>query len=284
MTVTYDQLLGLSARDVPFAYTEKDTLLYAVSIGMGRDPTDPDELAFLYEKLPLRVMPTQAITVSRQTLIWNIGLHVEKFLQGENQLTLYRPMPLEARLLADFRVVEVYDKGDKGCLLEIETQTRLADTGEKLFRLGSIIFARGDVGIGGTTRKAPSPHPMPARAADIVRRSQTRPEQALLYRLTGDRNLVHVDPKVARAAGFPRPILHGACTYAIACREILASVCSYDPDRIESFDVRYTNVVMPGETVETHIWVDGPVVSFRCLVPERGVVVIDHGRCGLRQN
>lgn len=282
VTISYEQLLGLSARDVPYAYTERDSLLYAVSIGMGRDPVDPEELGYVYEKPPLKVVPTQAVVVARQNLIWNLGLDVEKFLQGEHRLELYRALPPEARLLADARVAEVYDKGAKGCLLEIETVARLADTGEKLFRLVSIIFARGDVGVGGTTRKAPAPHKMPSRAPDFVRVAETRRDQALLYRLNGDRNLVHVDPRVAGAAGFERPILHGACTYAIACREILATVAGYDPARIEAIDVRYTAVVLPGESVETQIWKDGPVVSFRCIVPERQTTVIDFGRCVLR--
>ena len=283
VAVTYDQLVNLSEKDVPFRYTERDSLLYAVSIGMGRDPLNLDELHYVYEKLPLKVVPTQAVVVTCDYLIWNIGLQVEMFLQGENRLTLYRPLPAQADLLAASRVVEVYDKGAKGCLIEVETEARLADTGEKLFRLGSIIFARGDIGIGGVTRKAPPPHEMPTRAPDIVRRAETRRDQPLLYRLNGDRNLVHIDPAVARAAGFERPIMHGACTYAIACREVLVAVCQYDAALIEEIDVRYTSVVMPGETVETHIWVDGRVVSFRSIALERNVVVIDHGRCLLRE-
>lgn len=282
MAVTYDQLLKLSEKDVPHHYTERDTLLYAVSIGMGRDPLNQDELQYVYEKTPLEVVPTQAIVLARHNLIWDIGLNVEKFLQGENTLKFFRSLPVEANLLADSRVVEIYDKGPKGCLIETETVARIAETGEKLYRLGSIVFARADVGIGGTTRKAPRPHELPKRTPDIVRRSETRRDQALLYRLNGDRNLVHIDARVAREAGFERPILHGACTYAIACREVLASVCRYDAAQIEEFDVRYTAVVLPGETVETQIWVDDREVSFRCVVAERNSIVIDHGRCILR--
>ena len=149
MAVTFDELRGLSEKDVRHRYTERDSLLYAVSIGMGRDPLNRDELQYVFEKLPLKVVPTQALVVTRHNLIWNIGLQVEKFLQGENTLKLYRPMPVEANLLANSRVVEIYDKGPKGCLIEIETEARIAETGEKLFRLGSIVFARADIGIGG---------------------------------------------------------------------------------------------------------------------------------------
>jgi acyl dehydratase len=104
----------------------------------------------------------------------------------------------------------------------------------------------------------------------------------LLYRLTGDRNLVHVDPRVARKAGFPRPILHGACTASIACREIVKQVCKYDQSRVEEFDVRWTSPAFPGERIETSMWLDDGVVSFRCRSVERDKIVIDNGRCKLR--
>ena len=112
-----------------------------------------------------------------------------------------------------------------------------------------------------------------------MRTAQTRPDQALFYRLTGDQNLIHADPVVARSMGFKGPILHGSCTYAIACREVLAGACNYDDRRIRSFGARFTAVVYPGELIETHLWIEDNAVSFRCRVPERNVVVLDHGHC-----
>ncbi len=122
---------------------------------------------------------------------------------------------------------------------------------------------------------------MPARSADIVASTDTRPEQALLYRLQGGYHPLHADPEVAARAGFKAPILHGLCTYAMACREILAKVCAYDDTAIEEFNVRFTAPVYPGERLSTHMWVDGNVVSFRCSVEERNVVVLDNGYCRL---
>ena len=282
MPVTYEQLMALEARDIPSSYGERDTLLYAVSTGMGRDPLNERELDFLFEKRALKVVPTQAITASEIGLVFDIGMHVEKFLHGGMCVSFHKPLPVAANLLTDQRVTEVYDKGlDKGCVVEITGKVRERDTGEPMFDWVSLFFCRGDGGVGGPGGKVPRPHPIPERAPDLVRSLQTRPEQALLYRLNGDRNLVHVDPRVAGDVGFPRPILHGACTEAFACREILAGVCGYDPTMIRAFDVRYSSPVFPGETIETSIWVDGVTVSFRCRVVERDVIVIDHGRCAL---
>lgn len=281
MAVTYQELLALREKDVAFSYDERDSMLYALSIGMGRNPTDESELAFVFEGRELKVMPTQAILVCVPGMIWDIGLDVEKFLHGEQSFRFHRPLPAAAQIRNEARMAEVYDKGAaRGCLLELEGTATLAD-GEPLVSWTARIMARGDGGIG-TDRKLAAPHAMPQHAPDIVDCSETRPDQALQYRLNGDRNLVHVDPLVASEAGFPVPILHGACTASIACRAILRHVCDYDPAAIAEFDVRWTSPVFPGETIETAIWVDGDIVSFRCRSVERDQVVIDHGRCKLR--
>ena len=285
MQATYDKLIGLRSDNVPYRYEERDTLLYAVSIGMGRDPLNEDELHYVFEKYPLRTVPTQAVVVARQKLIWDVGLDVGKFLHGEQRLTIHRPLPPAAELLADARVSEVYDKGvGKGAIIQLEGTVRDAADGAPLFSWLSLIFARGDGGIGGSREKVPAPHGLPARQPDLVYTAETRPDQALLYRLNGDRNLIHADPHLAKSVGFRGPILHGACTYAIACREILAHVADYDHTRFKSFDVRFTAAIYPGEHVETQVWADGPVVSFRCRSPERDIIVLDHGRCELQES
>jgi acyl dehydratase len=283
--VTYEKLMSLRSENVPYRYEERDTLLYAVSIGMGRDPLNRSELNFVFEGNPLRVVPTQAVVVARQRLIWDVGLNVNKFLHGEQKLALHRPMPIAADLLADAWVSEVYDKGaGKGSIIELEGVVRDAADDQPLFSWSSLIFARGDGGIGGSTRKAPAPHAIPDRAPDIVKRAETRRDQPLLYRLNGDRNLVHVDPDFAARAGFPTPILHGACTYAIACREVLAEVVNYDHTRLKTCDVRFTAPVFPGETIETEIWVEAGHVAYRARVVERDLRVLDHGRCELQES
>ena len=287
MSLTYERLLSLNAKDVAHAYTEKASMLYAVAIGMGRDPLDEAELDYVYERRGrLQTVPTQAVTVARQNLLMNIGLVVEKMLHGEQELVLHRPLPTAAEILADHHVVEVFDKGaGKGLMIEVKSAVRLKDSGEPLFDVYNLYYARGNGGIGGiggiggTSKPQRPPHPIPERKPDIIRRTKTLPWQALLYRLTGDDNVIHADPQIARAMGFAGPILHGSCTLAIACREVLAAVCAYQSTRIRSFGTRFTAVVYPGETIETHIWIDGDVASYRCRVLERDVVVLDHGKC-----
>ncbi|MDE2352918.1 MAG: MaoC family dehydratase, partial [Alphaproteobacteria bacterium] len=195
-----------------------------------------------------------------------------------------RALPPEGELIADSRVTEAYDKGaGKGAVVYTETRVRSAADGEAMFTLGSTTFARGDGGFGGPKEGAPAPHALPDRAPDLVHECDTRVDQALLYALSGDRNPLHRDPNVAKMAGFPRPILHGLCTYGTACRAVISTVCRYDATKITGFDVRFSAPVFPGETIVTEMWVDGPVISFRSKVKERDVVVLNNGKCTLGQ-
>jgi acyl dehydratase len=281
MPITLDRLMAQEALDAPYAYGERDSMLYALAVGMGRDPLDETELGFVYERRgDLRCVPTQAVTVARHNLIFEIGMVVEKFLHAEQMLTLHRPLPPACELLADHRVVDVFDKGaEKGIMVETQTRVRDRLSGAPLFDLDNLYYCRGDGGIGSSSDRRRASHPLPERAPDIVRVTRTDPHLALVYRLTGDRNVIHADPAIARGMGFERPILHGSCTLGIACREVLASVCGYQPARMRSFGTRFTSVVYPGDLVETEIWVDGKDVSFRCRVPSRAAIVLDQGRC-----
>ncbi len=280
MPVTVEQLLSLRRSNVESAYSERDTMLYALSVGMARDPLDRQELNYVYERRgSLQAMPSQAITVARHNLIFDVGLAIEKMLHGSQVLTLHRPLPPEARLLGDHRVRAVHDKGaGKGLLIEVESKIRL-DDGSPLFDIWNLYVARGDGGIGGPATQPPGLAPVPQRAPDLIRSTQTLPGQALLYRLTGDRNVIHADPDIALSLGYRVPILHGSCTLGIACREILAGVCGHDPARLQSIGTRFTAVVFPGERIDTDIWIDGTQVRFRCRVPERDAVVLDFGEC-----
>jgi len=279
--IDYENLMSLKREGERFSYSDRETLLYAVSVGMGRDPLAAAELPYVFESPALKTVPSQATVLTRSALLKDCGYDYTKVVHGEQRLTLHRPLPPHADLVADARVVAAYDKGaGKGALIYTETEVRAASGGEKLYTLLSCTFARGDGGFGGPAGAGPAPHPIPARAPDFVETFQTRTEQALLYRLNGDRNPLHADPELARRVGFPAPILHGLCTYGIACRAILKMACGYDHSRIRALDVRFSKPVYPGETIETDLWIDGSTVSFRCRVPQRdGAVVIDHGRC-----
>jgi acyl dehydratase len=284
MPIDYKAALALKETGRRASYADTQTMLYALSIGMGRDPYDERELPFVFEGGELRVVPTMAAVLGRNTIVRDLNLDLALMLHGEQRMTLHRPLPSQAAIVSDARVVEVLDKGPgKGALAYIETILRLEGEQDPLVTIGQTLFARGDGGFGGPSGPAPEIHQVPDRAPDHRHVTQTRADQALLYRLNGDRNWLHADPALARRAGFKAPILHGLCSYAIACRAVLASVCDYDPAMIASFDVRFTSPVYPGETIATEIWVDGDVVSFRCLVEERGVTSINNGKCLLRR-
>lgn len=281
MAINYDEVMQLKARDLPFSYKDRDAMLYALGIGFGRDPLNEAELPFVYEN-GLKTVPTLSTVVSwGSAIIGKTGINYLYVLHGEQRLTVHRPMPVAAEILADERITGAFDKGEKGAILLIEKTLRLKDTGEKLCTLTATTVARGDGGFGGPKEGAPEPHPLPTRAPEVVQACDTRPDQAFLYALSGDRNPLHRDPKVAKMAGFPRPILHGLCTYGTACRAVISTVCKYDPDRIAGFDARFSAPVFPGETIVTEMWVDGRVVSFRSKVKERDLVVINNGKCTL---
>ena len=284
--IKYEDALTQKLTGVKASYSDTETMLYAYSIGMGRDPLDKTELPFVFElgEEPLRTVPTMAAVLGRGNITAGLKLDYTLVLHGEQRLTVHRPLPPKANLVSDSRVVEVLDKGaGKGALVYTETVLRIEGESEPLMTLGGTIFARGDGGFGGPSGPTPPVHPIPEREPDHRHVIETRPDQALIYRLNGDRNPLHADPELAKRAGFPVPILHGLCSYAIACRAVLASVCGNDPTKIASFDVRFTSPVYPGETIETEIWIDGDVVSFRCKVIERGVTSINNGKCLLRQ-
>lgn len=282
MAINYDKLMGLKLVGDRFTYTDRETMLYAVGIGMGRDPYDESELPYVFEKPALKTVPTLATVLTRVPLLKDCGYDYTKVVHGEQRLTLHRPLEPEGELIADSRVVEAYDKGPgKGAVIYSETAAKSAADGKPIFTLVSTTFARGDGGFGGPSGSGPEPHKLPERKPDLTVSLETRKDQALLYRLSGDRNPLHADPELAKRVGFPVPILHGLCTYGTACRAILQSVCKYDHTRITGFDVRFSAPVYPGETILTDIWVDGRTVSFRCRLAEREVTVINNGKCTL---
>ncbi|WP_420560866.1 MaoC/PaaZ C-terminal domain-containing protein [Tepidicaulis sp.] len=282
MAIDYDHLMSLKSEGQEFSYGDRETMLYALGIGFGRDPMNDKELPFVYEK-DLQTIPTMSSVIA-----WGAGpmaksgINYLMVVHGEQKLTMHKPLPVAADITADSRVVGAYDKGaDKGAVIITETLIKDKKTGDKLCTMQSTTFARGDGGFGGPSEGAPKPHPLPERAPDQTVEVDTRPDQALLYRLSGDRNPLHADPEVAKMAGFPAPILHGLCTYGTCCRAIISSVCDYDASKITGFDVRFSSPVFPGETILVDIWQDGKTVSFRARVKERDAVVINNGKCTL---
>lgn len=284
MALNYDHLMSLKREGDRFRYSDRETMLYAIGIGMGRDPYDENELQYVFEKGELKTVPSLATVLARVPLLKDCGYDYTKVVHGEQRLSLHRALPPQGELIADSRVVAAFDKGPgRGAVIYTETKVRSAADAQPMFTLGSTTFARGDGGFGGPSGAGPEPHPIPGRKPDLSVALETRKDQALLYRLSGDRNPLHADPELAKRAGFPVPILHGLCTYGVACRAILQTVCKYDHKRITAFDVRFSAPVYPGEQIVTDMWVDGPIVSFRSRVPERDAVVINNGKCLIAQ-
>ncbi len=283
MPMNYGHLMSLKSEGEEYAYSDRETMLYALGVGMGRDPLDEAELAYVFERQALKTVPTMATVLTRSGLLRNCGFDYTKVVHGEQRMTLHRPLPPAGKLIADARVTEAYDKGaGKGAVICTEIRVRSAEDGAPMFTLGSTTFARGDGGFGGPAGSGPAPHEVPTRKPDLVHKVETRPDQALLYRLNGDRNPLHADPELAKRVGFPAPILHGLCTYGTTCRAVLQAVCNYDHTRIEGFDVRFSSPVYPGETITVEMWEDGRILSFRCRIAERDVTVINNGKCTLR--
>lgn len=288
MAINYDEMIQAKSVGLEASYNDRDVILYALGVGFQRDPMDENELAFTYEN-NLQVVPTFATVIPRGrpgpggsegALL--AGINFLMVVHGEQRLQIHKPLPPSADVVSSERVVGVYDKGkEKGALVLIERVVSEKATGDKLATLVSTIFARGDGGFGGPSEGAPEPHEIPTRAPDVSHACDTRPDQAFLYALSGDRNPLHRDPKIAKMAGFPRPILHGLCSYGTACRAVISSIAKYDPKRITGFDVRFSKPVFPGETIVTDMWIDGNVVSFRARLKERDAVVINNGKCTL---
>jgi acyl dehydratase len=278
MAIDYPAILELKDQGRRFSWSDRETILYALAIGMGADPLDRELLPFVYER-NLKAMPTLATVIA-----WGASIPADRLgtdrrhtLHGEESLTLHSPLPAAGEVVADSRVRAVYDKGEKGAVIERETILRDAVSGVLIATIIRTAFARKDGGFGGPVQQS-APHAPPARSPDVVLEFATRPDQALLYRLCGDRNPLHADPDVATAAGFRAPILHGLCTYGICCRAVLQAFCEFDPARLKSHAVRFSAPVFPGDTVAVKLWKDAGVVSFEADVAARAVTVIKSGR------
>lgn len=279
MSTTCDALIGYRVPEIRQTLRKTDTMLYAVSVGLGQDPMDEGQLRFVDERR-LVALPSMAVVLGYPGF-WlgdpATGVDAVRLVHGEQGIVLHRPLPVEGTLLGRTRITGIIDKGPgKGALLYSERDVLDAGTGALVATNTITTFLRGDGGIGSSGIAAKPVHPIPERAADAVVRLATRPEQALVYRLNGDLNPLHSDPAVAAKAGFPRPILHGLCTFGVVCHALVRALCGYDPARLKAMDVRFSAPVFPGETIVTEIWrAEG---AFRARVAERDVVVVNNGR------
>ena len=281
MSLNYKKILNWRFEDILQNYTERDSIVYALSLGLGFNPTDPGELKFVYEK-GLQTFPTMAVVMGHPGP-WmtnpDTGIDFVKVLHGEQHLEIHKPLPTEGSVIGRTSVSEVVDKGaDKGALIITERKLYEENSGDLLNTQISVVFARGNGGFGGPVTSGPTPHALPDREPDAVVDIPTSTQAALLYRLNGDYNPLHADPKLAEKAGFKAPILHGLASYGIAARAVLKAFDIEEASRLKSIGLRFSAPVYPGETIRTDIWKDGHNVSFRSRVVERDVLVLNNGQ------
>ena len=281
MAINYEKLLNFDIPQVEQKLTKRDTMLYALGVGLGSDPLDLQQLQFVYEE-NLKALPTMAIILGYPGP-WHAaeetGITRSHVVHGEQGFVIHKPLPVEGTIIGKTRVTAVLDKGkDKGALLVTACDVRDKATDELICTLTSTTFCRADGGFGGPSGPVKTPHPVPEGPAQQVCDLPTLPQAALIYRLSGDYNPLHADPAYAAKAGFKMPILHGRATFSVVGHALVKTVCDYDPLRLKSMEGRFSSPVYPGETIRTEMWVDGKVVSFRATVPARGVTVLNNGR------
>lgn len=234
----------------------------------------------MYEK-SLQALPTMA-TVLAYPWGWlyraDTGITRSKHVLAAQGIKLHRTLPVKGHVTANLRVTNVIDKGaTKGALVYTEREIYDGDSGDPLCSVSTTMFCRADGGFGGPSSPVPSPVAIPDEAPDLACDLPTLPQAPLIYRLCGDRNPLHVDPDVARGAGFRGPILHGLCTFGVVGHALLRSCCNYEPSRIKAMEARFSAPVYGGETIRTEIWKHGTRVIFRALSAERNTIVLNHG-------
>lgn len=270
--------VGAKGAPMEHSWTSTDALLYALGVGAGTE-----DLQFTTENsigIEQRVLPTMAVVLATGTAgpIGEIGsFNPALLVHGSQSIRLHRELPTEGKVSTVGTVTGIYDKGS-GALVVLEGESTDVATGEPLFTTTMGLFLRGEGGFGGD-RGPSTDSAVPDRDPDDRITYTTREDQALLYRLSGDRNPLHSDPTFAAAAGFDRPILHGLCTYGFAGRALLRSLCEDDPSRFTSMEGRFAKPVFPGEELTTEIWRVGDGEAVFQTLGSDGRVVLDSGRC-----
>lgn len=263
------------------SWGSKDAILYALGVGAGTE-----ELAFTTENsmnIDQRVLPTMAVVLSGGGFgaMSKIGdFNPAMLVHGEQGIELFGEIPVEGTVTTVGEITAIYDKG-KGAVVELVSTAVLKATGDPIFKTRFQAYIRGEGGFGGDRGPSGPKNPPPERAPDHSVTYQTSKDQALLYRLSGDRNPLHSDPEFAKMAGFDTPILHGLCTYGFTGRALLHTVCDGDPSRFKTMDGRFSSPVFPGESLTVNMWVDGNECIFQTTaagIGEKDRVVLDGGK------
>ena len=268
--------IGRKSEPIEYSYSWKDVILYALGIGATNE-----DLNFVYERT-LKVYPTFAVIPVYPLMAWAIGetnADLTRLLHAGHKIILHREIPVEGKLYTTAEITNIYDKG-KHALVVVRAETEDGN-GTCMFENIASFLIRGEGGFGGERGPKAGNEP-PARKPDFIDEMKVSEVQNLIYRLSGDLNPLHVDPEFARFAGFERPILHGLCTFGFAGRSILRRICDNDPTRMRSFEVRFSGIVFPGDTLVTHGWkVDEKKYVIQTL-NQKGEVVLSNAAVELK--
>ncbi len=283
MPIDVSKALGAKLGEGQYSWTRDQVILYHLGIGAGVPPTDPRELEYTYEK-NLKVLPSFGVIPVFGALgglgkTPGLEFNFAMLLHGEQDIEIHQPIPPEATVTSAGEIVGIYDKG-KAALVVLEVKTR--DEADKpLFTNRFSLFLRGEGGFGGESGPKAGNKP-PQRDPDGVIESATLPQQALLYRLSGDKNPLHADPEFAKIGGFDRPIIHGLCSYGIVCKAIVDGVLDGDVTKVARYQARFAGVAFPGETYQTSYWKEGDKFLIQAASKERSAPIISNAAITVR--
>jgi acyl dehydratase len=277
MPINPDKVLGAELGGGTFSWEGDDVILYHLGVGAGVPATDPNELQYTYEG-QLKVLPTYAVqpvfgTIAGAVMVEGMAVNPMMILHGEQAITLHKPLPTRCTVTNTGRITEVHDKG-KGALVVAETESR-DPGGDLLFTNRFGLFIRGEGGFGGDGGPAPG-NAAPDREPDLVVESPTLPQQAALFRLSGDKNPLHIDPAFSAMGGYDTPILHGLCSYGIVCKAVVDHALDGDVAAVGRYEARFAGVLFPGETIVTSMWREDGKVLVAAHCKERGTPVISN--------
>jgi acyl dehydratase len=270
--IDLDVALGSELDPVEFSWTSSDVQLYHLALGAGHDPMDQRELRYVADNTP-QVLPTFSsvaatfhMTEAPKVSFPGVEIELSRVLHASEAVRVSAALPPNGSARAVTKITDIWDKGKAAVIVNETTVTDPAGT--LLWTVKRSIFARGEGGFGGERGPSTSVE-APARAPEFEIDIPVLPQQALLYRLCGDRNPLHSDPKFASAAGFPRPILHGLCTYGMVCKALTDTILDADASRVVAYGARFAGVVFPGENLKLAVWDDGSRYVGVVTAPER---------------
>ena len=283
MPIDRDKAMAYEFPEGTGSYTNDEVILYHLGVGAGVPATDAGELEYTYEK-DLKVLPSFVTTVflsggGSMMSVPGLEFNPMMLLHGEQDIEIHRPLPPEAKMKGRTRIADIFDKG-KAALTILENSVSTED-GEPLFTTRMGLFMRGEGGFGGESGP-PAANQAPDREPDAVFESETLPQQALLYRLNGDKNPLHCDPEFAAMGGFDVPIIHGLCSYGITCKAVVDGMLDGDPTRMARYQARFKGVAWPGETYQVRCWKEDGKILVEAWSKERNEAIITNAAVTLR--